>query len=156
MGNFLGNTKTKEKTKRMHRWMEIISIFHTLNTLLQALLPKLTRDHWVTAICTSTSAYTESQMLQQPPEPKKLNSWPSWRWTTLRSITFRFALCLGQAYLSQLCQLIPPTYHFYCHCKLVHSPADVALYFKLAATIFWHFQNTIFCGSTAGPSQSEV
>lgn len=154
MGNLLRNTKRKERTSRIYLWKEIINIFQTLNTLWQALLLKLLDQR----------PLGNSDMHMDIWIHTRARSW-TWKAEELPILKVNYSheynlqicpVCLGQAYIFQLCQLIPPTYHFCCHCKLIHSSAGLALYLTLAATIFWHFQNTIFCGSTAGLSQSEV
>lgn len=154
----MGNTKTKVKTNRIHLWMEIINIFQTLNTLWQALLLKLADQRPLG----NSDMQKQIRVHREPDPPETTWTWKAEQLTILkvnysREYNLHICLvCLGQAYLFQLCQLLPPLYHFCCHCKLIHSSADFALYFELAGTIFWHFQKTIFCRSTAGPSQPEV
>lgn len=136
----------------------IINVFQTLNTLLQAPLLKLPDQRPLG----NSDTHKQIWIHWEPDPPATTWTWKAEQSTTLK-VNYRHGhnvqicpVCLGQACLFQLCQLIPPTYHFCCHCKLIHSSADFALYFKLAATIFWHFQNTFFCGSTATLSKSEV
>lgn len=133
-------------------------IINKLNTLLQAPLLKLPEQR----LLGNSDTHKQIWIHWEPDPPATTWTWKAEQLTTLK-VNYRHGhnvqicpVCLGQACLFQLCQLIPPTYHFCCHCKLIHSSADFALYFKLAATIFWHFQNTFFCGSTARPSKSEV
>lgn len=147
-----------ERTNRMFLWIEIINVFQTLNTLWQARLLKLPDQRPLG----NSDMHNQIWIHRESDPPATTWTWKAEQPTILKVNYSQehnlqiCTVCSGQPYIFQLCQLIPPTYHFCCNCKLFHSSADFASYFELAATLFWHFQNTIFCVPIAGLSGSEV
>lgn len=127
MGNLLRNTKTKERTNRTYLCMEIINIFQTLNTLWQALLLELLDQRPLG----NSDMHRQIWIYWEPDPPATTWTWKAEQPTILKvNYSHKYNLqicpvCLGQAYIFQLCQLIPPTYHFFCHCKFIHSSADL-------------------------------